>query len=146
MQYMQGDDEPPVDKKRLSGETPLALPRQEAFARAFAAGATKIGAYVQAGYRPNTSAASRLSKRLHVAARVLALRAQADRAAEAELESVIVFLLASAARADLTTAAGLREAREARLEAMRLHAELIEVRGEGCDDVFTTKTPGTPRG
>jgi hypothetical protein len=128
---MQGADELAVKDRPASGETPLALPRQEAFARAFAAGATKSGAYAQAGYRPNSSAASRLSKRAHVAARVLALRAQADRAAEAELESVIVLLLSSAARADLSTAAGLREAREARLEAMRLHGELMEERGMG---------------
>ena len=113
------------------GETPLTNARWEAFAHALAGGASQSRAYVAAGFKPSRPAASRLAKRPVVSARVAVLKAQADRAADAELEAAILVMLDSAERAELTTAAGLRQAREARLEARRLHAELMEARGEG---------------
>jgi hypothetical protein len=120
-----------MDDVKDKGEAPLDRAQWEAFARALASGASQARAYVEAGYRPSRPAASRLAKRTKVAARVAALKAQAERAADAELEAAIMVMLESAGRADLTTAAGLREAREARLEARRLHAQLLEARGEG---------------
>ena len=123
MQYMNDAD--------YKGETPLAPPRWEAFAQVLAAGASKSRAYVEAGFKPSRPAASRLSKRPEVSARVAVLQGQAERAADAELEAAIAVMLESAERAELTTAAGLRQAREARLEARRLHAQLMEARGEG---------------
>jgi hypothetical protein len=116
---------------KSTGAAPLANPRREAFARSRAGGASRTRAYVEAGYRPSRPAASRLAKDPEVTARVAVIRAQAERAADAELEAAILVMLESAGRADLATAAGLREAREARLEARRLHAQLIEARGEG---------------
>ncbi|HEY2050711.1 MAG TPA: hypothetical protein VGH03_15330 [Caulobacteraceae bacterium] len=128
---MRTADEPPAAHGSDSGETPLADRRREAFARALAGGGSQNKAYVAAGYQPSRSAASRLANSAEVAARILALRAQANRAADADLEGAIVLLIDTAAHADLASAAGLREAREARLEALRLHAELMTERGEG---------------
>jgi phage terminase small subunit len=48
--------------------------RHERFALALAEGKTAIGAYVAAGYKPNRSAASRLSADVNILARVNQLR------------------------------------------------------------------------
>jgi hypothetical protein len=111
-----------------AGEAPLADDRREAFARAFAGGASRTAAYARAGYLGGRSAASRLARRPEVAARVAALRRRAERMDEAEPEAAIVVLMEAAACADLTCAAGLREAREALLEARQLQGELVEER------------------
>lgn len=51
----------------------IGNPKHEAFAQALAKGQSAIDAYVTAGYKPNRSAASRLSTNVNVEARVTEL-------------------------------------------------------------------------
>ncbi len=103
----------------------LEKPAHERFARARAGGMGRVAAYEAAGYRPDSSRASKLGARPEVAARIAELRAREPDPEIAGAGAVIVRLidLADAARA-LTSAAGLREARIALVEANRLQTEL----------------------
>jgi hypothetical protein len=110
------------------GARPLADSRREAFALARAAGLSRIGAYRRAGYAPFRQAASRLARKPEVAARIAWLQAQEAKATGSDTETAIVRLLEMADGADLTTATGIREAREALAEARRVYIELRRLR------------------
>jgi hypothetical protein len=105
-------------------QLPLRNARREAFSQARAAGLNQTNAYERAGYVRSRKAASDLAKKAPVAARIRWLRAQAAQAAGSDSESAIVRLLDMSDAADLTTAAGVREAREALEEAWRMYGEL----------------------
>ena len=100
---------------------PLTDPRHEAFAQACAKGANRKAAYVEAGFAPDRSKGSQMAKRTAVAARIAELEWLRDRALRAELPHMIADLMDNAFAGEaLNSAAGLKEARLARLEAIRL--------------------------
>jgi hypothetical protein len=100
---------------------PLIDPRHEAFAVARARGANRKAAYVEAGFAPHRSGGSKLAARTKVAARIAELEQEAEAMRQATVKETIVRLMGLAeACAALKSAAGLKEAREARLEASRL--------------------------
>jgi hypothetical protein len=107
---------------------PLLIPRRESFALARAAGLTLIAAHTRAGYAPDRGDASHLAAKPEVAARIAWLQVQRSKAAASDTEAAIVRLLDMADGADLSTAAGIREAREALDEARRLYADLRKLR------------------
>jgi len=109
-------------------QLPLRNARREAFAQARAAGLNQTNAYERAGYKRSRQAASALAKRPPVAARIAWLVEQAVAAAGSDSETAIVRLLDMSDAADLTTAAGVREAREALEEAWRMYGELCRSR------------------
>ncbi|HEY1930134.1 MAG TPA: hypothetical protein VGG92_21900 [Caulobacteraceae bacterium] len=109
-------------------QLPLRNARREAFAQARVAGLNQTNAYERAGYKRSRQAASDLAKEAPVAARIAWLRVQAAQAAGSDSESAIVRLLDMSDAADLTTAAGIREAREALEEAWRMYGELCRSR------------------
>jgi hypothetical protein len=99
----------------------LSDPRHEAFAQARARGANRSAAYAQAGYAPNRTNGSKLAAKPAVAARIAELERRRDQASEACLRDTIIGLMAEAHTGEaLKSAAGLREARLARLDANRL--------------------------
>jgi len=102
---------------------PLENRAHEAYARARAEGLERLEAYVEAGYRGGRGAAARLGRRPDVAARIAELR---ERDPDIASPAAIVARLIRVAEAcgALGSAAGLREARMALLEANRLQAEL----------------------
>jgi hypothetical protein len=120
------EPEPPADEE--PGRDPLANARHEAMAKALAAGETQARAYLQAGYKGSPSCAGRIARRSDVTARVDVLQAQARAMEGADLEPCIRRLLDIAHSCDEGTALGHREARLARLEAMRLYEVLRERR------------------
>jgi hypothetical protein len=109
---------------------PLLNAHWEAFAQARTGGLSQAAAYRRAGYKPSRQAASRLAAKAPVAARIAWLRAQATHAAGSDSETAIVRLLDMADAADLSTAAGAREARDSLEEAWRLYDELCRSRVE----------------
>jgi hypothetical protein len=99
----------------------LSDPRHEAFAQARARGANKSTAYALAGYAPNRSNGSKLAAKPAVGARVAELEEQREQASEACLRDTVIGLMAEVHLGEaMKSAAGLREARLARLEANRL--------------------------
>lgn len=109
-------------------ELPLRNLRREAFAQARAAGLTGAAAHERAGYAGRRDGASHLNKKAEVAARIKWLKARSAGTVGSDSESTIVRLLDMADDADLSTAAGVREAREALEDAWRRYAELCKSR------------------
>lgn len=66
----------------------LANARHEAFAQALAKGKSAADAYVDAGYNPSRSAASRLSTNVNVMSRVAELQAKGAKKVEVTLDSL----------------------------------------------------------
>ena len=100
----------------------LSNPRYEAFALAAASGAPLLDAYEDAGFHGELAHASRLARREEIQIRVDELRREQADLDEARPTSVIIALVRMARDAErMKTAAGLREARLALLEAQRLH-------------------------
>jgi hypothetical protein len=100
---------------------PLTDPRHEAFAQACAKGSNRKAAYVGAGFAPDRSKGSEMARRPAVAARIAELEWLRDRALRAELPHMIADLMDNAFAGEaMKSAAGLKEARLARLEASRL--------------------------
>jgi hypothetical protein len=89
---------------------------------------TQVAAYERAGYKRSRQAASNLAKKPVVAARIAWLVDQAAKATASDSETAIVRLLDMADAADLSTAAGVRDAREALEEAWRRYGELCRSR------------------
>ena len=118
----------PPSKSPNTGALPLRNSRWEAFAQRKAAGLNSAAAYRRSGYANNRKGASGLAKKPPVVARIAWLKAQAKQAAGSDSEFSIVRLLDMADAADLTTAAGVREAREALEQAWRLYVELCKTR------------------
>jgi hypothetical protein len=99
----------------------LSNQRHEAFARARSRGANRTVAHTLAGYAPSRGAGSRMGKRDDIKTRVAELVKEDEAIREASLEETIVALLMLAKSTDApNTAAGLKEARLARLDAWRL--------------------------
>ncbi|MBV8684994.1 MAG: hypothetical protein JO111_19135 [Caulobacteraceae bacterium] len=107
---------------------PLRKSQWEAFAQAVVAGRTLVDAYEGAGYTRLYGAASHLAAKPAVARRIAWLKAPRDKAAGLDIETAIVRLLDMADAADLLTAAGVRDAREALEDAWRLYTELCRSR------------------
>jgi hypothetical protein len=108
----------------------LQNPRYETFAQARAKGALLEDAYELAGYVPGNSHASKLAQRPEVAERIGELRAELAGLADASPVALIAALLRVAkASEDLSSAAGVREARMTLLEVSRLNAALVAERG-----------------
>lgn len=105
----------------------LIKPGHEAYVQARAAGAKRLEAAVKAGYSPHESGAGRIERRPEVAARLAELRAGAPENAGPEATIAVLLAVAAASRA-LGTAAGLREARMATVEAHRVQVQLAEQR------------------
>ncbi len=80
----------------------LDNPRHEAFAQAFAAGATADEAYAQAGFKADRGHASRLASTDNVRARVEEIRARAS----AKLEITLQYLMEKAEEARKAAMAG----------------------------------------
>lgn len=106
----------------------LDRPQWEAFARALATGMTKTAAYTAAGYKKSCGAASRLSQKPPVKARVKELVILRDTLRTARLEETIVALLVVAHRPEPKTGAELKEARLAQMEAHRMCGLLTSAR------------------
>ncbi|MBV8662943.1 MAG: hypothetical protein JO107_07555 [Hyphomicrobiales bacterium] len=117
-----------------SAALPLQNARWEAFALARAAGLSQLSAYVRAGYGAWRTAASRLAAKPKVADRIAWLKAQAAEAVGSDSETAIVRLLDMADAAELSTAAGIRAAREALEEAWRRYEELCRSRAAADSD------------
>ncbi|MGI8841705.1 MAG: hypothetical protein ACR2F8_13135 [Caulobacteraceae bacterium] len=112
---------------------PLTDARREAFAQAFVRLGAKSAAYREAGYRANRGGAARLAAKKPVAERIAELSRQYAQTCRAGAEETIAALMALAEAADaLNTAAALKEARLARLEAHRLWTELGARQGQEC--------------
>jgi len=104
---------------------PLTDPRHEAFAVARARGANRTAAYVEAGFAPHRSGASKLAKKPKMTSRIAELDREGAMIRQASVKETIVHLIGLAeACATLKSAAGLKEARVARLEANRLFDRL----------------------
>jgi hypothetical protein len=107
----------------------LKDPGHEAFAQAVARGATRQAAHVQAGYEEDSRKATQLGARPTIKARVAEIEAELKRADPARLTDTILALLELAAAANkLESAAGIKEARLARLDALRLRELLDKAR------------------
>jgi hypothetical protein len=101
----------------------------EAAAQGHARGLTQQEACIAAGYSAKSnSAPARVFRRECVKARVAELVKQRGSLRAANLEETILAMLDLAAKTDLTTAAGVKEARAARLEAHRLNGLLATKR------------------
>jgi hypothetical protein len=101
----------------------------EAFARARALGARLEDAYEDAGYVASCAHASRLAARPEVAARIAELRRERSSNADTSPQAVVDALFRMARDSEtLKTAAGLKEARAALLEAHRLSTEMTKGR------------------
>ena len=115
---------------------PLEKQAHERFARGRAEGLGRVAAYEAAGYRPDSSRASKLGARTEVAARIAELRERDPDMAGAG--ATIARLLRLADRCgELATAAGLRESRIAATEANRLQMELTERDAWAAQDACT---------
>ena len=100
---------------------PLTDPRQEAFAVARARGANRKAACVEAGFAPHRSGGSKLAARPKVASRIAELEREGEMMRQATVKQTIVRLVGLAEEcATMKSAAGLKEAREAGMEASRL--------------------------
>jgi hypothetical protein len=105
---------------------PLTDPRYEVFAQARARGVNRLAAYVQSGFKPHRSGASKLAKRPGIALRIAYLERLNERIKEAGPAPTILALMALADSGDaLKSAGGVKEARLARLEASRLWERLV---------------------
>lgn len=69
--------------------TILPNARHESFAQALAKGKSAAEAYVEAGYKPSRSAASRLSTNVNIERRVAELQGRAAKKVEVTLESLL---------------------------------------------------------
>ncbi len=110
---------------------PLKRPGHEFYAQRVADGMSMIGAYASAGYIRNDSGPTRLNKDPRIIARIDFLVAQEKALRPCRLEDTILALLGMANKADVATAAGLKEARLARLDAYRLRGLLDAGAGAG---------------
>ena len=70
----------------------LPNPRHESFAQALAKGKSAADAYVEAGYNPSRSAASRLSTNVNIMSRVAELQEKGAKKVDVTLESLAVEL------------------------------------------------------
>lgn len=66
----------------------LSNPRHEAFSQALAKGKSAADAYVEAGYNPSRSAASRLSTNVNIMSRVAELQGKVAKKVEVTVESL----------------------------------------------------------
>jgi hypothetical protein len=96
--------------------------RREAFAQERARGVKPTAAYAAAGYAPSRSGPNTVNRRADVVERVAELVVQLEALRKASLEETILAMLDLAAKADPMSAASLKEARNARLDAYRLSA------------------------
>jgi hypothetical protein len=104
----------------------LESARYEAFARALAAGSTHVQALAAAGFPADGRNAGVLVGAKAIEARVAEIAAERSANDGAGLQATIGALIDLAVAADgLKTASGIREARLARLEALRLR-DLLE--------------------
>ncbi len=103
----------------------LQNPRHEAFAKARAGGVCLQDAYEDAGFVSSAAHASRLASQPEVAERIAELRRDRAAANDASPEAIIAALVRMGTDADAAkTPAGIKEARQALVEAYRLRKEL----------------------
>jgi hypothetical protein len=102
---------------------PLENERHERYARGRAEGLGRTAAYGAAGYAPDRSLASKLGRRPEVVARIAELRERDPDLAGPGATIARLLRLAERCGA-LATAAGLKEARLAAMEACRLQMNL----------------------
>lgn len=106
-----------------------ALPnaRHERFAQGLAKGLPAIKAYEEAGYKPDTGAASRLSGNVSIAERVAEITERGATRAEITLAGVTEALMRIAKTAeDLGEASGLAVARAAHMDAAKINGLIVE--------------------
>jgi phage terminase small subunit len=105
----------------------LDNPRQERFAQGLARGLDHTEAYVEAGYRRSTSAASRLAKDPAVKARAAELMDRAAERTEIDVALVTANLIRIAGKAEEAGGApGLGVARAAWMDAAKLNRLMSE--------------------
>ena len=122
------------------GMTRLENPRHEHFAQLRAEGLTLEDAYERAGFTPARGHASRLAAREDVAERIAELRKLQTDADLAERPKAIAMLMRFAeASMAFGTAAGVKEARLALLDAERLQRELAQDRMKDRQQMMNDK-------
>lgn len=105
----------------------LSNPRHERFAQELAKGKSQIDAYESAGYRPNPSAASRLSDDVKVCERVSEIANRVAIRTELTAASITDRLLAIATRAEkINDAPMLQAARASLMDAAKLNGLIID--------------------
>lgn len=105
------------------------LPNQkhELFAQALAKGKTQEEAYVEAGYKPDRGAASRLSAKVNISARVAELQERAATRTELTVADLTRRLLAIAAKGETATDAPLLSvARASLMDAAKLNGLIVD--------------------
>lgn len=103
----------------------LSNPRHERFAQELAKGKSQSEAYEEAGYKPDRSAASRLSTNVHIQARRAEIQERGAVRAEITVASITEGLLRISKKAEDTgEAAGLAVARLGHMDLAKLHGHI----------------------
>lgn len=105
----------------------LSNPRHERFAQELAKGKSQIEAYEVAGYRPNPSAASRLSDDVNICERVAEIQERGAMRTEVTIASLTADLLElKDAGKSLGEAPGFQVARAAIMDIAKLNGLIVD--------------------
>jgi hypothetical protein len=105
----------------------LSNPKHERFAQGLAKGLTQVEAYEEAGYKPDTGAAARLSVNVSLKARVAELQERAAIRTEITVASITERLLAIAMKGEAGTDAPLLSvARASLMDAAKLNGLVVD--------------------
>lgn len=115
----------------------LSNPKHERFAQELAKGKTAIDAYETAGYRPDSGAASRLSGKISISGRIAEILERSAVRAEVSVAGITERLIRiSDAGEALKDAAGLSVARQAAMDAAKLHGLIVDKKETGKPGEF----------
>lgn len=105
----------------------LSNPKHERFAQELAKGKSQIEAYEVAGYRPNPSAASRLSDDVKICERVTEIQERGAIRSEVTIASLTERLIRIAdAGEELAEAPGLQASRAAVMDIAKLNGMIVD--------------------
>lgn len=116
--------------------------RHELFAQGIAKGKTLTAAYIEAGYKPNDGAASRLAGNVRIAARVEELKQRAAVRCEISIASLTADLIRIAQKSEgIGEAPGFSVARASLMDAAKLNGLIVDKKDfSSADGTMTPKT------
>jgi hypothetical protein len=112
--------------------------KHERFSQELAKGKSQAEAYESAGYKPDSGAASRLSGNVSIQARVAEIMERGAIRAEVSVASITERLIRISEKGEkLGEPAGLSVARQAAMDAAKLHGLIVEKKETGRPGDFT---------
>lgn len=116
----------------------LSNPKHEKFSQELAKGKSQSEAYETAGYKPDSGAASRLSGNVSIQSRVAEIMERGAIRAEVSVASITERLIRISEKGEaIGEPAGLSVARQAAMDAAKLHGLIVEKKETGRPGDFS---------